>query len=66
LIDKEAFARFLEEEGLSLVWTVLGEKQILGERVISRGRFEVCGAMVLEDDAVRLIALSSTFVGPRQ
>lgn len=64
LIDKDVFARFLEQQELSVVWTILGEKQVLGPRVVNRGRLEVYGVLALENDAVRLINLGCDFVGP--
>lgn len=41
LIKKEEFSKFLEDENLKVVWTIIGEKQILGKRFTpeSKNRF---------------------------
>jgi hypothetical protein len=55
LIKKEAFLKFLNANGYEVLWTVLGDKNILGS-VASRekwpGRLEISGAYRLEQENV--------------
>lgn len=53
LIRKEPFLKFLKENKLKIIWTILGEKQVLGGRSFKndyKGRLEYSGAYILEDD----------------
>jgi hypothetical protein len=53
LIKKEPFLRFLQENNLKIIWTILGEKNIIGGRSNTDeyvGRLEVSGAFYLENN----------------
>ncbi|MGA7953739.1 MAG: hypothetical protein WCA07_09495, partial [Gloeobacterales cyanobacterium] len=53
LIKKESFLRFLNENNLKILWTILGEKNIIGGRSTVDeyvGRLEVSGAYYLENN----------------
>ena len=55
LIKKEAFLKFLNANGYEILWTVLGEKNILGSassREEWPGRLEISGAYRLEQEKV--------------
>ncbi|MBB4804573.1 hypothetical protein HNP37_004670 [Flavobacterium nitrogenifigens] len=52
LVRKDSFLKFLEENNLKIVWTVLGEKQVIGGHSFRReypGRLEICGTYYFED-----------------
>lgn len=56
LIKKEALCNFLEREGLILMWSVIGEKQILGgswRKSDYPGRMNISGLYFLEDGAIK-------------
>jgi len=38
LINQDAFLRFLEHSGYDIIWTITGEKSIIGNRISSEGR----------------------------
>ncbi len=59
LIDYTALTKYLQREHLSIVWTVLGEKEVL---VSAAGRLDVSGTYVLQPEGVQQISLSSHFV----
>ena len=47
LMNRDAFLQFLNENGYDLLWTVVGEKNIIGGRMARedwRGRLEMSGA----------------------
>ncbi|WP_198931823.1 AVAST type 2 anti-phage system protein Avs2 [Labilibacter marinus] len=55
LIKKDSFVEFLEENKLRIVWSILGEKQIIGGRTFDDnyvGRLEVSGALYLNNDTI--------------
>ena len=52
LIKKEPFLRMLNENNLNIVWTLLGEKGVIGGSLISKnhfGRIEFSGAFYLDN-----------------
>jgi len=61
LIDYDTLTTYLEREHLSVVWTVLGEKSILGPAVQSTGWLEVFGCFPLSDGSVSKIHLATRF-----
>ena len=52
LFRRDALVKFLEKQGLALVWTVLGEKQILSSRGDSPGWAAISGAFKLRGDGL--------------
>jgi hypothetical protein len=53
LVAKRAILELLKERGLSLVWTIIGEKLIITSTVAgSPGRLEASGAYLLRDDGI--------------
>lgn len=53
LVRKHSFLKFLFENNLKVVWTVLGEKQIIGGRSFGteyHGRLEISGAYYFENE----------------
>lgn len=53
LVRKRSFLKFLNENNLKIVWTVLGEKQIIGGRSFGteyHGRLEISGAYYFENE----------------
>ena len=55
LIKKEPFLEYLKENQLKIVWTILGEKQILGGRMFNSndiGILEFSGAYYLDDNKI--------------
>jgi len=55
LIQKEPFMKFLKENKLKIVWTILGEKQIIGGRTFSEnyvGRLEISGALYFNNETI--------------
>lgn len=53
LVRKGSFLKFLNENKLKVVWTILGEKQIMGGRSFGtayHGRLEISGAYYLENE----------------
>lgn len=53
LVRKSSFLKFLNENKLKVVWTILGEKQIIGGRLFGteyHGRLEISGAYYLENE----------------
>ncbi len=53
LVRKHSFLKFLKENKLNIVWTVLGEKQIIGGRSFGAnylGRLEISGAYYFENE----------------
>lgn len=56
LIKKGPFFKYLEENGLKIIWTVLGEKQIIGGRTFGSdyvGTLEISGAFYFEKDELK-------------
>lgn len=54
LINRELFLRFLDINGYEIIWTVLGEKSIIGgDSQEWAGRLEISGAYKLMDGEVR-------------
>lgn len=52
LVQKHSFLQFLNENNLKIVWTILGEKQIIGGRSFGAdylGRLEISGAYYLDN-----------------
>jgi hypothetical protein len=58
LIKKIPFLNYLEENDLNIIWTVLGEKQIIGGRMFSSidpeydGRLEISGSFFFKNDCI--------------
>lgn len=55
LVKKNPFLQFLQEKNLNVVWTVLGEKQIIGGRAFGNsylGRLEISGAYYFDNDSI--------------
>lgn len=50
LIRKIPFLKYLEENNLSVIWTVLGEKQIIGGHSDIHDRLQMNGVFYLEND----------------
>lgn len=53
LVRKRSFLKFLNENNLKIIWTVLGEKQIIGGRSFGteyHGRLEVSGAYYFDNE----------------
>ena len=53
LVRKSSFLKFLNENKLKVVWTILGEKQIIGGRSFGteyHGRLEISGAYYFENE----------------
>lgn len=53
IVRKRSFLKFLNENKLKIVWTVLGEKQIIGGRsfgIEHHGRLEISGAYYFENE----------------
>ena len=48
LVRKRSFLKFLSENNLNIVWTVLGERQIIGSE--HHGRLEVSGAYYFDNE----------------
>jgi hypothetical protein len=61
LVRKHSFSKFLNDNNLKIVWTVLGEKQIIGGRSFGTeypGRLEISGAYYF--DSLNLIGRLKT------
>ena len=55
LIDKQAIWEFLRKNGYAIVWTLLGEKQLIGlnpSRENFVGRLEVSGCYTLDNKGI--------------
>jgi hypothetical protein len=55
LVKKSSFLKWLKESNLNIVWTVLGEKQIIGGHTFGGnyyGRLEISGAYYFEDNLI--------------
>jgi hypothetical protein len=55
LIQKKPFMKFLKDNKLKIVWTILGEKQIIGGRTFSEdyvGRLEISGTLYLNNETI--------------
>jgi len=55
LIKKDPFLKYLEENGLNIIWTILGEKQIIGGRTFGSdyvGRLEISGTVYFEKEKI--------------
>ncbi len=55
LMNRDALLQFLNDNGYDLLWTVVGEKRIIGGRMARedwKGRLEMSGAYRLRDDGV--------------
>ena len=68
LVRKDSLLRFLREHNYDLLWTVLGEKQIIGGNVSAdnwQGRLEINGAFRLWRDGL-VGALRSVYRSPRE
>lgn len=53
LANRELLGKYLDENGYEILWTVLGEKQILGpstNRGEWKGRLEISGTIRIKDD----------------
>ncbi|NVK53669.1 MAG: ATP-binding protein [Flavobacteriaceae bacterium] len=56
LVRKNSFLKFLNENNLKVVWTVLGEKQIIGGRSFGTdylGRLEISGAYYFDGEELK-------------
>lgn len=65
LINHEVLAEYLEQQQLSIVWTILGEKLVMGPLLTGRShlpRLEVYGAFVLDGGDLRQIELACHLV----
>ncbi|MDD3772673.1 MAG: hypothetical protein PHC38_08470 [Weeksellaceae bacterium] len=52
LIDKQALINFLDKNGYAILWTLLGEKQLIGGSLSKKdyiGRLEISGAYTLKN-----------------
>lgn len=52
LVKKNPFLRYLEENGLKIIWTILGEKQIIGGSTLGSdyvGRLEISGSFFFKN-----------------
>lgn len=66
LISRDAFEKFLEDHGLQVVWTLIGEKIIVGGPMGGsepRGRLEIRGVYQLHNSKVDG-KLNTRFIGP--
>ena len=65
LMDRNALVRLLDERRLAIVWTVLGEKQIMGSLFSEprRDHLEMYGAFSFEGGDVREISFDNAYVG---
>ncbi len=55
LVRKDSFLKFLNENKLNVVWTILGEKEIIGGRTLGteyQGRLEINGAYFIENSKI--------------
>jgi hypothetical protein len=55
LVKKNLFLKFLHKNNLNILWTVLGEKQIIGGRAFGAGypgRLEISGAYYFENNLI--------------
>lgn len=55
-IKKEPFLKFLQENDLNILWTILGEKQVIGGRTYGNdylGHLEINGALFYEDNILK-------------
>jgi hypothetical protein len=55
LVKKDPFLKFLQENNLNIIWTVLGEKQIIGGHTFGGnyyGRLEISGAYYFENNLI--------------
>lgn len=52
LMRKIPFLKYLEENKLTVIWTVLGEKQIIGGHTNNYDRLEINGVFYLENDRI--------------
>ncbi|HAM98633.1 MAG TPA: ATP-binding protein [Marinilabiliales bacterium] len=53
IVKKEPFIKYLKKNGLNILWTVLGEKQVIGGRTFENeysGRLEMSGAFYLDNN----------------
>ncbi len=67
LVDLPSLLKLLNDEGLALVWTVLGEKNIsipISSDKEFKGRLEVFGVATLRNGKVELIGMKSEFHAP--
>ena len=64
LIRKDKFIAFLKQQKCTILWTLLGEKNLIGGRETERsiGRLEVNGAYFLEDNQVVIGTKRSVFI----
>ncbi len=53
LVNKELLEEFLKEEGLKIIWTVLGEKQIQSSNLKSNQWLEISGVYELIDGHIK-------------
>ena len=56
LVRKDSFSKFLNENKLNIVWTILGEKQIIGGRSFGteyHERLEISGAYYFENEEIK-------------
>lgn len=68
LANKKLLLEFLERNGYTLVWTVLGEKNILGPGISRgewKGRLEISGAIQMQDGNFE-IKVNPTFRTPER
>lgn len=69
LVDFQELFNLLKSEGMTIVWTILGEKNIYVPTFQDReykGRLEVFGVAVLQNQEVRLIDLINNFHAPSE
>ena len=53
LVRRDAIVNFLESQGLTVFWTLLGEKQFIGGPIQDHnGQLEINGASLLKDGAL--------------
>ncbi len=69
LVDFQELSNLLKSEGMTIVWTILGEKNIYVPTFQDReykGRLEVFGVAILQNQEVRLLDLISNFHAPSE
>ena len=67
LISKEKLARFLLENNLEIIWTLLGERQLIGGEFGKwKGRMEISGVYQLKNGSVTQIKLNNWHNKPKE
>lgn len=64
LINRDVFLKFLNDNGYDILWTIIGEKNIIGGRILQdnwKGRLELSGAYRIHENKVDG-AITSRFI----